>query len=103
MKKAIYLFTLLVLFGLSTTTNAQPIAGGRAFSLAVCDDNTVRAWGSNAFGQLGNGSTTDSNIPVSVSALTGIISVSCGDRHSLALKDDGTIWAWGDNSNGALG
>lgn len=80
MKKAIYTISLLVTFGLSNLANAQSLAGGRAFSLAVCDNNTVKAWGYNANGQLGNGTNTDSNVPVEVSFLTEVKSVSCGDR-----------------------
>jgi alpha-tubulin suppressor-like RCC1 family protein len=91
MKKAIYIITLLAIFSLSNTSYAQPLAGGRAFTLAVCDINTAWAWGYNSYGQLGNRTKIDSNVPVSVNALTGITDVSCGDRHSLALKNDGTI------------
>ena len=103
MKKLIYTTIFLILSGLGTIANGQSIAGGRAFSLAVCDNNTVRAWGYNVNGQLGIGNNADSNIPVEVSGMTNALAVSCGDRHSLCLKNDGTVWAWGDNSNGALG
>ena len=74
MKKTIYIITLLALFGLGKTTVAQPLAGGRAFSLAVCDSYTVRAWGDNSYGQLGNGNNSESNVPVPVDLLTGITS-----------------------------
>ena len=103
MKKFIYTIVLIMIFSLGNTSYSQQIAGGRAFSLAVCDSHAVQAWGYNANGQLGNGTTIDSNIPVEVTGITGAISVSCGDRHSLCLKNDGIVWAWGDNSNGALG
>ena len=65
--------------------------------MALCSDNTVRAWGDNTWGQLGNGNNTSSNVPVQVSNLTGVVALSSGDVHSLALKNDGTVWAWGDN------
>ena len=61
------------------------------------------AWGSNAFGQLGNGTTTSSNAPVQVSDLSGVQDVAAGRYHSLALKNDGTVWTWGDNAFGQLG
>src|SRR5437773_1609653 len=88
---------------LPTISYAQKIAGGYEHSLAVCTDSTLRAWGYNNRGQLGIGSTTNSNIPVQVSTLTGIIAIAAGYWHSLALKNDGTVWAWGSNYYGDLG
>src|SRR5262249_36165860 len=64
---------------------------------------TVRAWGFNSTGQLGDGTNTDSNVPVTVSGLTNVVGVAAGRYHSLAVKEDGTGWAWGDNSSGQLG
>jgi subtilisin family serine protease len=63
----------------------------------------VWAWGSNDYGQLGDGTTTDRTTPVQVSDLSGVTDVAGGRGHSLALKDDGTVWAWGANFNGQLG
>lgn len=66
------------------------------------------AWGLNDAGQLGNGSNTNSNVPVQVSNLSDVAAISAGGPttgggHSLAVKDDATVWAWGDNSSGQLG
>jgi alpha-tubulin suppressor-like RCC1 family protein len=66
-------------------------------------DGTVRAWGRNNKGQLGDGTTTDSAAHVTVTGLTNVTNVAAGNEHSLALKSDGTVWAWGSNSNGQLG
>src|SRR6266550_13619 len=62
------------------------------------------AWGYNAYGELGNGSTTKSTIPVAVEGLgSGVRSVSAGVTHALALLNDGTVKAWGANEYGQLG
>jgi alpha-tubulin suppressor-like RCC1 family protein len=104
----LYLLVLAVLCGSMATaqcTYYQKIAAGIAaqFSLGLKSDSTVWAWGYNGVGQLGNGTTTQSNIPVQVSSLTGVIAIAAGTNHGLALKSDSTVWAWGYNGNGQLG
>ena len=84
------------------------VAAGGTHSLALCSDDTVAAWGGNRYGQLGNASTSDSQVPVAVntaSALAGktVVAVSAGSMHSLALCNDGTVAAWGNNGSGRLG
>jgi len=59
--------------------------------------------GNNGLGELGNGTTTSSNVPVQVSNLTGVTAIAAGQTHSMALKSDGTVWTWGDNTYGELG
>jgi hypothetical protein len=87
----------------SGLTGAVAVAGSGQHSLAVRSDGTVWAWGYNYFGQLGNGTNTNSNVPVQVSGLTGAVAVAGGDFHSLALRSDGTARAWGRNVFGELG
>jgi RHS repeat-associated protein len=87
----------------SGLTNVIAIATGATHALALRSDGTVWAWGNNAYGQLGNGSTTNSDAPVQVSGLTGVIAIAGGAGHSLAVKSDGTVWAWGNNAYGQLG
>ncbi|WP_068468395.1 PKD-like domain-containing protein [Candidatus Protochlamydia phocaeensis] len=87
-------------------TDVIAIAGGYTQSLAVRSDGTVWAWGGNSNGQLGNGTNTDSNLPVQVGGgtpLTDVIAIAGGNEHSLALRSDGTVWAWGGNNLGQLG
>ena len=64
---------------------------------------TVRAWGDNQFGGLGNATTTSSSTPVPVSGLTGVTAIAGGDESGYALLSDGTVRAWGYNSYGQLG
>ena len=62
------------------------IAAGGDHSLALRSDGTVLAWGSNNFGQLGNGDNilSDRNTPVKVSNLSGVRGIAAGGSHSLA-------------------
>jgi len=72
--------------------------------LAIDSTGAVWAWGDNGDGQLGNGTTVDSDVPVPVTGLpAGIIDVRAGGRHSLALDGAGNVWAWGENTYGQVG
>ncbi|MDB5052426.1 MAG: hypothetical protein JWM44_476 [Bacilli bacterium] len=81
------------------------IAAENEHSLALVSDGTVRAWGENDLGQLGDTSTTQRLAPVTVVVLAGkiISSIASGTQHALALGTDGNIWSWGNNTNGELG
>jgi alpha-tubulin suppressor-like RCC1 family protein len=79
------------------------LAAGSTYSLARRSDGTVRAWGSNTFGNLGDGTTTTRAGPVQVSALTGITKIAAANALSVALRSDGTVWDWGFNDSGQLG
>ena len=83
--------------------NVMQISAGYRHILALLPDGTVRAWGDNQVGQLGDGSTTNRSTPVQVTGLTGVTQVSAGLLHSLALRSDGTVWAWGVNDFGQAG
>jgi alpha-tubulin suppressor-like RCC1 family protein len=79
------------------------IAAGGFHTATLKGDGTALAWGSNDSGELGNGSTVNSAIPVQVSGLSGLDTIAAGFFHTLALKNDGTVWSWGLNDNGQLG
>ena len=66
---------------------------------------TSYAWGDNTSGELGNGTTTNSATPTTVSMPAGVTltMVSGGDRHSVALDTSGHAWAWGLGYYGQLG
>ncbi|QRK11651.1 hypothetical protein JQX13_17205 [Archangium violaceum] len=74
-----------------------------ASSLALRRDGTLWGWGSNASGQLGNGTTLSQDYPVQVVGMEQVVAVSASVQHSLALREDGTLWAWGSNAAGKLG
>jgi alpha-tubulin suppressor-like RCC1 family protein len=99
----------------TTTQRSMPITaiGANAVSLAVSSfdynpahtcavlaSGAVECWGSNAFGQLGDGTTTDRYAPETVIA-SGAAAVTCGTRHTCALMLDGTVRCWGDDEYGA--
>lgn len=87
----------------SNISGATAIAAGEYYSLARKTDGTVWAWGTNGYGELGNGATTDSDTPVQVSGLTNVVALAAGYASTAAVKTDGTVWTWGWNANGELG
>ena len=83
--------------------SAATVAGGADHSIAVKNDAKVWTWGANALGQLGNGSTTQSLVPIPLGAPSSVVAVAAGNQFSVALDDFGVVYAWGDNSKGQLG
>ncbi len=79
------------------------VAAGDYHSVGLEQDGSVWAWGYNAYGQLGTGSTTNSSVPVQVAGLARVTAVAAGAEHSMALNPDATVRAWGQNSAGQLG
>ncbi|MDD4386385.1 MAG: hypothetical protein PHD15_01300 [Clostridia bacterium] len=79
------------------------LACGANHSFALLNDGTVKAWGYNWLGQLGDGTTNDSLVPKTVPELTNVKEIAAGGDHSLAVLNDGTVKAWGENWSGQLG
>ena len=69
---------------------------------AIYGSGGLHCWGDNSSGQLGDGTTTNSAIPVVVPGLTGVTSVSTGRTHTCALAQ-GVVRCWGDGADGKLG
>jgi alpha-tubulin suppressor-like RCC1 family protein len=95
----------------SELSSVKAIAAGGEFGLALLSSGKVRAWGSNADGELGDDTTTNRSTPVATLQsvepsveLSGVGSISAGAKHSLALAaEGGALRVWGNPSDGALG
>jgi len=70
---------------------------------ALLADGSVRCWGNNAKGELGNGTTTDTGTAVPVLGVSGATAVGAGGAHSCAVVSGGTVVCWGNNIAGQLG
>lgn len=81
--------------------NVAQVAAGSSHTLILRLDGTLWATGSNAYGQLGDGTTIDRNEPVQIAS--GVSKVAVGQDHSLFVKVDGTLWVMGWNVVGQLG
>ena len=80
------------------------VDAGLDHTCAIGSGGTVKCWGHNSYGQLGNGTTfVDAYSPVSVVGITDAISVTSGNEYSCALHAGGTISCWGQNPYGQLG
>jgi alpha-tubulin suppressor-like RCC1 family protein len=80
------------------------VAGGReVHALAVLADGSVRSWGNNEYGQLGDGTTHERTIAGPGPNLSGVVEVAAGEYHSVALLSSGRVMVWGDNEAGQLG
>jgi alpha-tubulin suppressor-like RCC1 family protein len=95
-------------------SGVKAIAARGGTGLALLSNGTVMAWGSNEFGELGDGTNAGpefcaansqlpcSGTPVPVSGLDHVSAIAMG-ASGLALLEDGTVMAWGDNDSGELG
>ena len=79
------------------------LAAGASHSLALQANGTLYAWGTNALGQLGNGSPTPAASPTPAPVPGTYVQLAAGTGHSLALRASGALYAWGSNAAGQLG
>jgi alpha-tubulin suppressor-like RCC1 family protein len=88
----------------SVVVAGEPVSAGADHSCALQPDGKVACWGSNFYGQLGDGSSANLRLtPVAVIGLTDATAISAGEYHSCALKIGGSAVCWGSNSSGQLG
>jgi len=98
---------------LGTGRTAVALAAGGNHTCALLDNDTVKCWGSNAYGQLGLGDTDDrgdepgemgdalGTVPLGTGRTA--VALSAGGAHTCALLDDDTVKCWGYNGPGTLG
>jgi alpha-tubulin suppressor-like RCC1 family protein len=79
------------------------IAAGRDHTCALLANGSMRCWGANNTGQLGDGTDTTRPVPVTVSGLTNAVAIAAGDVHTCALLADSRVRCWGNNGGGQLG
>lgn len=84
-------------------TDAVEVAAGWFHTCARLLDGSVRCWGYNADGGLGDGTNTDRRRPVAVTGLDDAVGISTGASHTCALRAGGAVTCWGNNTNGELG
>jgi alpha-tubulin suppressor-like RCC1 family protein len=88
----------------SGLTNAVSLAGGYNHACALVSDGSMRCWGDNAYGQLGNPSVaTGSSVPVTVSGINSATAFITGAFHTCAVMADRTLSCWGQNEQGQVG
>jgi len=87
---------------LSVSDGATSVSSGGQVTCATDGGGGATCWGANQFGQLGNGTTKGSAVPVAV-ADTGWQSISTSGATTCGIKTDGTLWCWGLNNFAQLG
>lgn len=83
--------------------SATAIGSSTRHRVALLADGTVRTWGYNVVGQLGDGTKVDRPAPVVVRDLADVRAIAVGGAHALALTADGAVFAWGFNGKGQIG
>ena len=82
---------------------ALKIAAGTSHTCAMMNDNTLTCWGSNTYGQIGDGTTSNRNTPTVVTGLSNVSDLASGFAHSCAVLNSGVVKCWGANNKGQVG
>ncbi len=81
---------------------AVAVVAGASHTCIALADGTVRCWGWNGWGQLGEGGQNDRGVPTAVSGLTNVVELSAGHQHTCARVDGGTVRCWGQYIHGSV-
>ena len=94
-----------IAIGLGASRSAKEISAGANQTCAILDDDSLKCWGRNAFGELGDGTNDSRNTPTAIDLGVGRTakSISLGAHHTCAILDDDSLKCWGHNYNGQLG
>jgi alpha-tubulin suppressor-like RCC1 family protein len=85
------------------SSGARALTAGGNHTCALMDAGGAKCWGSNDFGELGDGTSTDRNSPADVTSLPpGVDAFTLGEQHACALVSGGAM-CWGRNTQGQLG
>ncbi|AKF05906.1 RCC1 domain-containing protein [Sandaracinus amylolyticus] len=87
----------------STCDDAVELAGGFDFMCALRASGSVVCWGSNNFGNLGDGTVVPRATPVTVIGVGDVVEISAGQNHACARLSSGAVWCWGENAHEQLG
>ena len=84
---------------------AKAVSATTQHTCAILDDDTLKCWGNNGYGQLGDGTTTGRNTPTAVNLGSGRTAkaISAASSHTCAILDDDTLKCWGNGGQGQLG
>ncbi len=94
---------LLVFASSASAYGPENLDAGLQHTCFVTPAGTVKCWGDNEHGQLGDGTTTERHAPVDVTGVSGATEVTVGASFTCALTGEGKVWCWGNNEHGQLG
>ena len=86
------------------TSGVTAISAGEYHTCALISDGTVKCWGRNTYGQIGNASWDNQNLPVDVAGLSvPVVSIAAGGYHTCAVSSAGALTCWGLGTSGQIG